>query len=82
MNAELRRLRSRPGNVLFNEVFFPTAQFLCGEEVRMIAAIARGVVSARRFVNLLPYPWLSGFDWRSTVSAFLWAADEHGLFLS
>jgi hypothetical protein len=77
----LRYPRSRPSNLQFHLVFFPTAHpFFC-KEVSVIAEIVRAAGSVSRFVNLHPYPSLSRRDLRSTIAAFVWVADRHVSYL-
>jgi len=75
----LSRPRSRPGRLLFHEMFFPAAQSLSVEEVGVIPVIARLVAGG--FINLLPNPSLSRLDGRLAVGTLL-KAQEHLPFLS
>src|SRR5262249_33965345 len=79
VRLSLCRPCSRPGDLKFHSVFFPTAHFLCVEEVSVIAEIARAACSVSRFVNLLTHPSLSRCDWRSTIGTFVLVADKHVL---
>ena len=58
-----------PNSINFHLMLFATTKFLSSEKFDVVTAVTASY--------LLPYPSLSGLDWRSAVSTFVGAVDDH-----